>query len=133
MRGLVIALAALAVCLGCVDPEKRDPAETAAEALSAEADRQFEDAFRTILMGGADKAAAKFEALRSRKDLGGRRAADCVFWMGFCAESRGREAEARAHYREVAEKFAKSRYAEMAKERLERLDASLAGVEAAGQ
>jgi len=133
MRLLLIALAALSACLGCVDPEKRDPAETAAEALTAEADRQFEDAYRSILAGATDKAATRLRALAARKDLGGRRAPDCAFWLGYCAESQGRDAEARARYREVVEKHAASRYAGMARERLERLGASPAGVEAAGQ
>ena len=70
-----------------------------------------------------DEAAGKFEDALLRFEAAGapQRAAEAMFWLGFCHEKRGRTEEARQVYRRLMGKYGRTPAARQASRRLGRL------------
>ena len=116
------------VCLcvaGCIEPVSQDDdADGATKALqgSPGLDRAFEFAFYRLIEGETREASAALHRLRSRPDHGGKRAADVLFWLGYCLEEQGRAREAAPYYRRITKEYPASGYAALSRWRLNSLD-----------
>jgi TolA-binding protein len=115
---LVLVACALAGC-GARGLEVAPTANRAA----GDAERQFADAVDLVANLHYAEAAERFVELAALfEDLGHRpRAAESLFWLGYCREKQGLAAEAEAAYHRVVLTYAETPAARQASERLQAL------------
>ena len=123
----VIALATAAAALGGCAMER--PLAGMARRLPPRATQgdvaAFDEAIALTVNFEYEAAAAKFQQVLPRFEFAGdaRRAAESMFWLGFCRERQGRTAQARGLYKRVVTKYPRQQVAEKARQRLEGLPA----------
>ena len=119
--GLAAGLAGCGMVMrGTVPPDKAALYQSALKAPEA---RRFHEAVLDASEGRYARADQAFRALAdlaaARDDA--RRAAEALFWAGYCQEKLGRRAPAAATYREVLRAYPDQPAAEQAQWRLSRL------------
>ena len=128
---LLVALAwGLAGCgMAMEDAPPVDKAGLYRSSQKDPASRRFHEAVLDVSDGRYAAAERSFralgEALGARGDA--RRAAEALFWAGYCQEKLGRADAATATYRQVLREYPEQPAAEQAQWRLKRLDAAGTG------
>jgi TolA-binding protein len=86
----------------------------------------FEEAVALVSSLRYNEAEPKFRKLSFWYESAGdkERAAECVFWIGFCLEKRGKTAEARLQYDKAMRQFSGTSAARLSAERVRRLTAA---------
>ncbi|HAU37279.1 MAG TPA: hypothetical protein DCX07_06130 [Phycisphaerales bacterium] len=90
-----------------------------------QAEADFDEAVAMTARGEYDAALSPFRRALAGYDAFGpaQRAAECLFWLGFCHEKLQRRTEAEAHYRQLLTHYAAYRAARLAEARLLRMQA----------
>ena len=123
---LLIVLAVALTLTGCASPRFSSWQNDvrAGRGVVSQADlATFNDAVSLVESLRYEEAAGKFRQVFDNFVSAGdrQRAAEALFWLGFCREKQRRPAEARAIYVRLSEEYAGTRAAQQAGERLSRL------------
>ncbi|HOF18864.1 MAG TPA: hypothetical protein PK082_08130 [Phycisphaerae bacterium] len=130
-RTTKLLLVATALLTGCqaapqlLVPPGDGSAEPARAVGPGQAEADFDEAVAMTARGEYEAALSPFRRALAGYDAFGpaQRAAECLFWLGFCHEKLQRRTEAEAHYRQLLAHYAAYRAARLAEARLLRMQA----------
>ncbi len=121
-KWLMLLLAA-ALPVGCMGKQAREPSPDARYRPATYADVEVLSTFNKAVLAAADghypEAVSLFEEASRQFKLQGdlARAAEAVFWIGYCYEKQSRPTEAAKFYRRVMETYPNTRASRQAQER----------------
>ncbi len=120
---LPVVLVAASALAGCAQYSPWSNARPRPVVVSQADLATFNDAISLTESLHYEAAAGKFQQVFDSFTIAGdrKRAAEAMFWLGFCREKQHRSVEARAIYLRLADEYAGTRAAHQADQRLSRL------------